>query len=103
MSDTESRTDPEGDAVPPGSTGGEPVARQVPGQPPGAAVPPVPVPGDVPGATVPNVSVGQAASPKDGIRAGNKSEGSDSSVVSPAAYVTLNPPGSPDGEVDTRV
>lgn len=74
---------------------------QVPGQAPGSAVQPVPSPGDVLGASLPAVAAGQGASPATGIVEG-ESEGSDSAVASPGAYVALAPPGHPDGEVDTR-
>ena len=93
---------PEHPPVQADATSGAPVARHVPGQLPGAAVPPVPSPGDVPGASLPNVAVGEAPSPETGIHAGEKSEGSDATTASPGSFVALAPPGHPDGEVDTR-
>jgi hypothetical protein len=77
-------------------------ARAVPGQPPGPAVPPVPVPGDAPGVALPGVQASQAASPQDGIHAGDKDADSDASVSSPGAWTAIAAPGKPDGEVDTR-
>ena len=81
-------------------------ARAVPGTPPGPAASPVPspgtVPGAVPGASAPGVQVSQAASPDDGIAAGEKAPGSDAAVTSPGAWTATAVPGKPDGEVDTR-
>lgn len=89
---------PERPEVAADATSGAPVARQVPGQPPGPAVSPVPAPGDVPGASVPHVAVGEAPNPAGG----EKTPGSDATAASPGSYVALAPPGHPDGEVDTR-
>lgn len=86
---------------PEGPQYGEQAARVVPGQGPGASVPPVPAPGAV-GVTAPAVSTSQAASPEDGIHAGEKEPGSDASVSSPGSWTSLAVPGKPDGEVDTR-
>jgi hypothetical protein len=80
---------------------GEQSARVVPGQPPGAAVPPVPAPGAV-GVTAPAVQASQAASPADGIHAQDKEPDSDASTSSPGSWTSLAVPGKPDGEVDTR-
>ena len=75
-----------------------------PAQDPEAAVAPVPVPapGHADSSAGPGVRTAQGASPDDGIHAGDKSEGSDSSVTSPGAWTALAAPGKPDGEVDTR-
>jgi hypothetical protein len=89
------------DEAPTGGSGN--AETQVPGQPPGSAMSPVPSPGDVPGASVPAVAAGEGPSPEDGIHGGEKTEGSDASVASPGSYVALSPPGHPDGEVDTRM
>jgi hypothetical protein len=67
-----------------------------------AAVAPVPAPGHADSSAGPGVRTGQGASPEDGVHAGDKAEGSDSSVSSPGAWTALAAPGKPDGEVDTR-
>ncbi|HWH28468.1 MAG TPA: hypothetical protein VNU26_05820 [Mycobacteriales bacterium] len=85
-----------------GPQGGGEGARALPGTPPGPAVSPVPAPGAAPGVSVPGVQAAQAASPEDGIPAGDKTPGSDASVSSPGAWTALAVPGKPDGEVDTR-
>lgn len=66
------------------------------------AVAPVPAPGHDDSSAGPGVRTAQGASPEDGIHAGDKDEGSDSSVSSPGAWTALAAPGKPDGEVDTR-
>lgn len=80
---------------------GEQSARVVPGQPPGAAVPPVPAPG-APGMSAPAVQAAQAARPEDDLHAQEKDAGSDATTSSPGAWTGLAVPGKPDGEVDTR-
>ena len=84
-------------ADPPHGTGAVP-----PGQDPAAPVAPVPAPGDPEGSAAPGVRTAQGASPEDGVHAGEKAEGSDSSVTSPGAWTAIAAPGKPDGEVDTR-
>ncbi len=66
------------------------------------AVAPVPAPGHDDSSAGPGVRTAQGASPEDGVHAGDKAEGSDSSVSSPGAWTALAAPGKPDGEVDTR-
>ena len=85
-----------------GPQAGEETARVVPGQPPGAAVPPVPTPGAGIGVTSPGVQTAQAASPEDGIDHQDKAAGSDATTTSSGAWTALAVPGKPDGEVDTR-
>ena len=85
-----------------GPQSGEQDVRVTPGQGPGPSVPPVPAPGAAPGVSAPAVMTAQAASPRDGVHAGEKKEGSDASVSSPGQWSSLAAPGKPDGEVDTR-
>ncbi|MEX2291643.1 MAG: hypothetical protein WD794_15125 [Mycobacteriales bacterium] len=73
-----------------------------PAQDPAAPVAPVPAPGHADSSAGPGVRTAQGASPRDGVHAGEKSEGSDSSISSPGAWTALAAPGKPDGEVDTR-
>ena len=73
-----------------------------PAQDPAAPVAPVPAPGHADSSAGPGVRTAQGASPEDGVHAGEKAEGSDSSVSSPGAWTALAAPGKPDGEVDTR-
>lgn len=73
-----------------------------PAQDPAAPVAPVPAPGHEDSSAGPGVRTAQAASPEDGVHAGEKDEGSDSSVSSPGAWTAVAAPGKPDGEVDTR-
>lgn len=76
--------------------------RQVPGQPTGSAVSPVPSPGDVPGTEVPAVFATEGPRSQTGDDAGEQAADGTSTTSSPGSYVALTVPGHPDGEVDTR-
>lgn len=73
-----------------------------PAQDPAAPVAAVPAPGHADSSAGPGVRTAQAASPEDGVHAGEKDEDSDASISSPGAWTALAAPGQPDGEVDTR-
>lgn len=89
--------------TPPDSSSTQPEGTPgTPAQDPPAPVAPVPAPGHADSSAGPGVRTAQAASPEDGIHAGEKSPDSDASVSSPGAWTALAAPGKPDGEVDTR-